>query len=30
MTCDNDYDNLPQGVKSVIVIVTSHSKKGNL
>ncbi len=25
MTCD--YDSLPMGVKAVIVIVTSHSKK---
>ena len=27
MTCDNDYDSLPMGVKAVIVIVTCHSKK---
>jgi hypothetical protein len=25
MTCDNDYDSLPMGVKAVIVI--SHIKK---
>ena len=27
MTCDNDYDSLPMGVKAVFVIVTSQSLK---